>query len=68
MTEIFTTQETTRIDEIAIEQYGFHSGAVEAMLEVNVGLAEVAFNIPFGTRILCPIISKPANHSLRLWD
>ena len=68
MTEYRTRQGDT-LDYICWRQYGQQSGAVEAVLLANPGLADVGAVIPLDTVVVLPDLPKPASEvqPIRLW-
>jgi phage tail protein X len=70
MDTIYRTQDSDMLDDICFRQYGRQSGAVEAVLEANPGLAEQGPVYSSGLLITLPVITPaPAVASpVRLWD
>lgn len=57
------------VDEIAWRYYGDISGATEAVLDANCGLAEQGPTLPGGVIIELPEYEPPKpNQGIRLWD
>lgn len=69
MTEYRTRQGDT-LDYICWRHYGQQSGAVEAVLLANPGLADAGPVMPLDTVIVLPELAKPASElqPIRLWD
>lgn len=69
MTEYRARQGDT-LDYICWVHYGQQSGAVEAALAANPGLADLGVVIPLNTVVLLPELAKPATEvqPIRLWD
>lgn len=58
---VYTTVGGERLDQIAQDVYGFQVGAVEALLIVNPGLADLGFELPAGAVINLPELgARPA--------
>ena len=69
MTSTITTTDGDMIDLIAWEQYGFHEGTVEAILEANPGLAGQPPVLAGGLEIVLPVIDKPSvETTVNLYD
>lgn len=56
------------LDWICWRYYGRQSGAVEAVLAANVGLAERGAVYPAGVVITLPALAEPVSQPTRLWD
>ena len=56
------------LDWICWRYYGRQSGAVEAVLAANVGLAERGAVYPAGLVIRLPDLAEPVRQPTRLWD
>lgn len=56
------------LDWICWRYYGRQSGAVEAVLAANVGLAERGAVYPAGVVIALPELPAPVSQPTRLWD
>lgn len=69
MTEYRTRQGDT-LDYICWRHYGQQSGAVEAVLLANPGLADAGPVLALDTLIVLPELAKPASElqPIRLWD
>ena len=69
MTDAITTRDGDMIDLIAWDHYGFHEGAVEAVLEANPGLAKRPPVLEGGLEIVLPIVERPsAEATVKLYD
>lgn len=70
MSTTYITQQGEMLDEICWRFYGVQSGAVEAVLVANPGLADLGEIIPINTTIMLPEITAPApaDQPVRLWD
>ncbi len=65
----YRTSENDMLDWIAWKHYGKQSGAVEAILEANPGLADYGDKLPAGLVIILPEIQLPETDKIvRLWD
>ncbi len=65
----YRTHENDMLDWIAWKHYGKQSGAVEAILEANPGLADKGDQLPAGLIIILPEIQLPKTDKIvRLWD
>lgn len=66
----YQTSTGDMLDEICQRFYGQQSGAVEAVLAANPGLADLGPVLPVNVSIVLPEISKPATEAqpIRLWD
>ena len=65
----YRTSENDMLDWIAWKHYGKQSGAVEAILEANHGLADHGDKLPAGLVISLPEIQLPKTDIIvRLWD
>ena len=65
----YVTRDGDTLDWICWKHYGRSSGAVEAVLEANRGLADLGTTYQAGTEITLPDL--PASSSttvVRLWD
>jgi phage tail protein X len=67
---IYYSRQGDMLDEICWRHYGQQSGAVEAVLLANHGLADYGPVIPTNTRIVLPQLSSPEaqDEPIRLWD
>lgn len=69
MAKTIVTVAGDMLDLIAFRHYGYSSGAVEAMLEANYGLADKPPVLPAGIVVVLPDIAPaPARQPVRLWD
>ena len=69
MSVIYRTREGDVLDWICWKHYKKQSGAVEAVLEANNGLANFGDILPTGLEIILPELSLPETDQLvRLWD
>jgi phage tail protein X len=68
-TTYFTSQGDT-LDFVCWKFYGQQSGAVEAVLASNPGLADLGPVLPINTRMVLPVLSSPAREvqPIRLWS
>ena len=64
----YRTREGESLDWVCWRHYGQQSGAVEAVLAVNPGLAEHGPKLPGGLLILLPDLPKRQKTVVRLWD
>ena len=65
----YRTSENDMLDWIAWKHYGKQSGAVEAMLEANPGIADYGDKLPAGLVIILPEIQLPKTDKIiKLWD
>lgn len=66
---LYRTRDGDMLDAICWLHYGRQSGAVEAVLEANPGLADLGPVYSTGTLITLPDLAPPAPVPLvRLWD
>lgn len=65
----YKTSQGDTLDHICWKVYGEQSGAVEAVLEANPGLADLGEVLPTNTAIELPDLAKPATdvQPIRLW-
>lgn len=57
------------LDALCYRRYGRTEGVVEAVLAVNLGLAELGAVLPHGTTVELPVVeSSTASETLNLWD
>jgi phage tail protein X len=58
------------VDSLVDRALGKTSGAVEAVLEANAGLAELGLFLPHGTAVVLPIAAQVADETpiINLWD
>lgn len=58
------------VDALVWRATGAGSGAVEATLEANPGLAEYGATLPEGLAVRVPVLSTPASSApiVNLWD
>jgi phage tail protein X len=69
MAKTIITSDGDMLDLIAFREYGYSSGAVEAILNANYGLADRPPVLPAGIIIILPDIAPaPAKQPVRLWD
>ena len=69
MSVIYCTREGDVLDWICWKHYKKQSGAVEAVLAANNGLADFGDILPAGLEIILPELSLPKTDQLvRLWD
>lgn len=68
-TTTYTASQGDTLDYVCWKLYGQQSGAVEAVLEANPGLADLGEVIPVGTKITMPDLAKPETEvqPIRLW-
>lgn len=67
----YTSRYGDTVDYICWRHYGTErNGTTEAVLEANIGLAELGAVLPAGVRITLPAITLPAKTStlIELWD
>lgn len=66
----YLTSDGDTLDIICWRFYGQQSGAVEAVLVANPGLADLGPVLPINTRIILPALSRPAQEvqPIRLWS
>jgi phage tail protein X len=65
----YRTKDGDMIDEICWKHYGRQSGAVEALLEANRGLADAGPMLPAGLVLALPDLSADkVEPTVRLWD
>ena len=65
----YTTKQGDTIDWICWKHYGQQSGAVEAVLEANAGLAGAGTVLPAGKIIALPDLPSPGvRAAVKLWD
>lgn len=67
MIATYTTHEGDRLDLICWRHYGHHTGAVEAVLSANRGLADQPTLLPAGVTLTLPVLQAPAPTPVRLW-
>lgn len=70
MATSYQTSQGDTLDFICWKFYRQQSGAVEAVLQANPGLADLGPVLPANTRITLPDLPKPATEKqpIRLWD
>lgn len=58
------------LDALCWRHYGRTAGVVEAVLEVNPGLADLGPILPHGTPVQLPDITtqQPTSSTVQLWD
>lgn len=66
----YRTRDGDVIDAVCRRYYGRESGAVEAVLEANPGLAELGSVLPAGMLIELPDLPRPLEtiDTVKLWD
>lgn len=66
----YKTSQGDTLDFICWKVYGQQSGAVEAVLLANPGLADLGTVLPVNTDILLPELPKPVEEvqPIRLWS
>lgn len=65
----YRTKDGDTIDRVCWQHYGQQSGAVEAVLDANPGLADLGPILSAGTIINLPEIETPAvEQGVSLWD
>ncbi len=66
----YRTRDGDVIDAVCRRYYGRESGAVEAVLEANPGLAAVGSVLPAGMLIELPDLPRPLEtiDTVKLWD
>ena len=66
----YRTSDGDVIDAVCRRYYGRESGAVEAVLEANPGLAELGPVLPAGMLIELPDLPRPLEtiDTVKLWD
>ncbi|MBR9651929.1 tail protein X [Thalassovita aquimarina] len=70
MARLYVTGAGDALDLICMREYGAQAGAVEAVLEANPHVREIAHALPMGTEITLPdmVVQDRAGQSLKLWD
>lgn len=65
----YTTSQGDTLDYICWRFYGQQSGAVEAVLAANPGLADLGDVLPEATKITMPALTSPVTElqPIRLW-
>ncbi|WP_318368557.1 tail protein X [Enterobacter sp.] len=62
-------QQGDTLDQICTRYYGRTSGAVEAVLLANPGLADLGAVLPHGAAVDLPDVqSSPVTETVNLWD
>ena len=57
------------LDALCYRRYGRTEGVVEAVLAVNLGLAELGAVLPHGTAVELPVVeSSTVSETVNLWD
>lgn len=66
----YKTSQGDTLDYICWKHYGQQSGAVEAVLLANPGLADLGPVLPINTTITLPVLTQPARKAqpIRLWS
>jgi len=69
MSTTYITSQGDTLDYVCWRHYSQQSGAVEAVLLANPGLADLGEVLPTGTSITLPDLAKPATElqPIRLW-
>lgn len=69
MSTTYKTSQGDTLDYVCWKAYGYQSGAVEALLAANPGLADLGDVLPTNTSIVLPDLAKPATElqPIRLW-
>ncbi len=69
MTATYRTRQGDMLDEICWRHYGRQSGAVEAVLAANPGLADLGPVLPVDVAVVLPdlVVVAPAVQPIRLW-
>lgn len=67
---LYKTSQGDTLDFICWKYYGQQSGAVEAVLLANPGLADLGPVLPINTEITLPVLTQPARQAqpIRLWS
>lgn len=68
---VYTTLYGDTVDYICFRHYGSErGGTTEAVLEANIGLAELGPVLPAGVRVTLPAVKLPARAEklIELWD
>ena len=69
MSQTYSCQDGDMLDAICQRYYGRTSGAVEAVLEANPGLAQLGPVYVATTKIVLPDLpTSPVKKTVRLWD
>jgi phage tail protein X len=69
MSDVYRTSDGDMVDFICWRHYGVQSGAVEAVLEANEGLAAFGPRLPAGVLITLPVLRPVVElKTVRLWD
>ena len=66
----YQTSDGDVLDDICRRFYGRESGAVEAVLEANPGLADLGPVLPAGTDVELPDLPRPLETipTVKVWD
>ncbi|PMN73142.1 tail protein X [Enterovibrio norvegicus] len=65
----YRTNQGDMLDAVCHQYYGARTGAMEAVLAANPGLAKVGAILPPGTVILLPDLGPaPRDNQVSLWD
>jgi len=69
MATTYKTSQGDTLDYVCWKVYGQQSGAVEAVLRANPGLADMGDVLPTDTTIMLPELAQPATEvqPIRLW-
>ncbi|WP_208996517.1 tail protein X [Pseudovibrio ascidiaceicola] len=69
MAELIEVDMDRPLDLICSRYYGHTKGSVEAVLNANTHLVDLAQMVPRGTKISMPILSRSGTTAtLKLWD
>ncbi|WP_321367913.1 tail protein X [uncultured Desulfuromusa sp.] len=70
MAQIYRCQDGDMLDQICFAYYGYTSGAVEAVLEANPGLADLGTVYSAGLEINLPELAQntTVTETIKLWD
>lgn len=67
MSKTITTQDGDMLDRICYDYYGYSSGAVEAVLVANPGLADHGTVLEAGLTITLPDIERPQKKGVSIF-
>jgi phage tail protein X len=69
MSTTYKTSQGDTLDYVCWKHYGQQSGAVEAVLLANPGLADLGEVLPTDTEVFLPDLAQPATElqPIRLW-
>jgi phage tail protein X len=69
MSQLYVTRQFDMVDDICWRFYGRTQQTVEAVLQINPGLADIAPILPAGLELLLPDLPAPeSTETLRIWD